>query len=156
MRRADRCGRISIYNRNCKQDRSPNYCFYISDAATYIKNVPETSTFTKVLIYAGFQYFSKDDAALTLKYLHRRFLGLTKVFIGNVPNKQYADRFYKDRNPTAAELNDHEARIGAWYLPDEIEAMARAAGWRTSISYMPADYFVADHRFDVTLERSDI
>jgi hypothetical protein len=88
-----------------------------------------------------------------LKALQERFSGVQKVFIGNIPNRRRADRFFGELNPTAAELNDHEARMGVWYLPEEFEALARAAGWQASCSYMPADFDASNYRFDVTLER---
>lgn len=133
--------------------RSPNYQFYVDDIVSYLMHERNTSIFTKALIYAGIQYFSKADAALILSALNERFAGLAKVFIGNIPNKRQAAEFYRDRSPTETELNDPEARIGVWYLPEEFAALAEATGWRASYSYMPADFYLSSHRFDVTLER---
>lgn len=133
--------------------QSPNYRFYAADAVSYLMHESDTSIFTKALIYSSFQYFSKDDAVIVLKALRERFSGVTKVFIGNLPNRRHADRFFGKLNPTEAELNDHEARIGLWYRPDEFEALAQAAGWRASCSCMPADFYLSSYRFDVTLER---
>jgi SAM-dependent methyltransferase len=135
--------------------RSPTYRFYVEDAAKYVVHERDTSTFTKALIYGAFQYFSRDDAAIILKAIKERFSGVTRVFIGNLPNRRRADRFFGERSPTEAELNDHEARIGVWYQPAEFEAMARAAGWHASCSYMPADFAASNYRFDVTLERPE-
>jgi hypothetical protein len=133
--------------------RSSNYRFCAEDAVWYLMHEGDTSLFTKGLIYGAFQYFARDDAAAMLKALKERFSRVTKVFIGNIPNRRRADRFFGELNPTAAELNDHEARMGVWYLPEEFEALARAAGWRASCSYMPADFGAFNYRFDVTLER---
>ena len=133
--------------------RSPNYRFCVEDAVSYLMHEGDTSIFTKGLIYGAFQYFARDDAVAMLKALKERFSGVQKVFIGNIPNRRRADRFFGELNPTAAELNDHEARIGAWYLPEEFESLAQAAGWQASCSYMPADFDASSYRFDVTLER---
>jgi SAM-dependent methyltransferase len=133
--------------------RSPNYRFYLHNIVSYVLHTRETSAFTKVLIYGAFQYISRDDALLVIKALNERFFTVAKVFIGNLPNKRLIDRFYRDRSPTDVELNDHEARIGVWYLPEEFETMARAAGWDASSSYMTADFYASSYRFDVTLER---
>jgi hypothetical protein len=105
------------------------------------------------LIYGSFQYFTRDTASVVLKALHERFLGLRKVFIGNIPDKRHFAHFYRDRTPTEDELNDHEAQIGVWYLPDEFVLLAETIGWRATLSTMPADFYAAAYRFDVTLER---
>jgi SAM-dependent methyltransferase len=133
--------------------RSPNYRFYLHDIVSYVLHVRETAPFTKALIYGAFQYISRNDAVLVLKALNERFSAVTKVFVGNLPNKRLIDRFYRDRSPAEAELSDHEARLGIWYLPEEFEAMAQAAGWHASSSYMPADFYASSYRFDVTLAR---
>jgi SAM-dependent methyltransferase len=133
--------------------RLPNYRFCLSNAVSYLTQERNTSGFTKALIYGAFQYFSINEAGLILKYLNERFDHVAKVFIGNLPDKRCTDRFYRDRVPTEAELGDHEARIGVWYLPEEFRAMASTAGWRASCSKMPAEFYAADYRFDVTLER---
>jgi len=131
----------------------PNYRFYAQDAASYLMHERDTSIFTKALIYGAFQYFSRDDAIIILKALGERWSGVTTVFIGNLPNRRHADRFFGERRPTEADLNDHEARIGIWYRPEEFEALAQAAGWRASCSSMPADFDASTYRFDVTLVR---
>jgi cyclopropane fatty-acyl-phospholipid synthase-like methyltransferase len=132
--------------------RTPNFRFHTEDVASYLMQEHDPSIFTKALIYGAFQYFSRNDAVLVLKRLKERFSGVTKVFIGNIPNRRQADRFLGELK-TAAELNDHEARIGVWYWPEEFEEVAQAAGWDASCSYMPADFDASSYRFDVTLER---
>jgi SAM-dependent methyltransferase len=132
--------------------RSPNYRFCAEDAVSYLRHEDDTSIFTKGLIYGAFQYFARDDAVAMLKTLKERFSRVTKVFIGNIPNRRRADQFFGELSPTEAELNDHEARIGVWYWPEEFEELAQAAGWHASCSYMPADFGASSYRFDVTLE----
>jgi SAM-dependent methyltransferase len=133
--------------------RAPNYRFCAEDAVSYLMHEGDTSTFTKGLIYGAFQYFPRDDAVAMLKALKERFSGVQRVFIGNVPDRRRVARFFGGLNPTATELNDHEARMGVWYLPEEFEALARAAGWQASCSSMPADFGASNYRFDVTLHR---
>ena len=133
--------------------QSPKYGFQLGDAVSYLAQERDPLAFTKALIYGAFQYFSRTDAGLVLNHLNKRFSRVAKVFVGNLPDKRHANRFYRDRAPTEAELNDHEARIGVWYLPEEFLALAESAGWRASWSHMPADFYAADYRFDVTLER---
>jgi cyclopropane fatty-acyl-phospholipid synthase-like methyltransferase len=134
--------------------REPHYRFCLDDVVSYVLQERDASIFTKAVIYGAFQYFSRSDAAVVLKALNERFSKVAKVFIGNVPDKRRIDRFYRDRTPTEAELNDHAARLGVWYSPVEFEAMAQAAGWRASSSHMPPEFHASSYRFDVTLERA--
>jgi len=134
--------------------RPPHYRFRLDDVLSYVVQEQDTSTFTKVLIYGAFQYIPSNDAVPVLRALYERFPAVSKLFIGNLPNKRLLDRFYRDRTPTEAELNDHEARMGVWYLPEELEQMALATGWHAECSYMPAEFYASSYRFDVTLGRA--
>jgi SAM-dependent methyltransferase len=134
--------------------RSPSYRFQAEDVVSYLARDQNPSIFTKTLIYGAFQYFSREDAVAVLKALNERFFGVAKVFIGNLPDRRRSDRYFRERTPTEAELHDHEAQIGIWYRPDEIEAMAQVTGWHASCSYMPAGFVASNYRFDVTLERA--
>ena len=133
--------------------RPPGYHFHAEDAVSFLARNHNRPIFTKVLIYGAFQYFSREDGISVLRALNERFSMVAKVFIGNLPDRRRSDRFYRERAPTQAELNDHEAQIGIWYRPDEIEAMAQAAGWQAWCSYMPASFVASIYRFDMTLER---
>jgi SAM-dependent methyltransferase len=133
--------------------RPPDYLFCVDDIASYAARESHAGRFTKALIYASFQYLSKDDASSILESLNKRFTGVSKLFVGNVPNKDEAARFYRERAPSGAELSDHEARIGVWYSPDEFRFLAEATGWRATLSNMPAEFYAANYRFDATLER---
>lgn len=77
--------------------RPPNYCFQVKDVVSYLEKERDISIFTKVLIYSGLQYFSRGDAVMALKALNSRFSRVTKVFIGDLPNKRRADRFIELR-----------------------------------------------------------
>ena len=134
--------------------RLPNCRFHAEDAVAYLKRERDTSAFTKALFYGAFQYFARADAVVALQTLHERFQHVSKVFIGNVPDKSRVAGFHRADAPDEADLNDHEAKFGIWYLPQELEAIGRAAGWRASVSYMPAQFYASRYRFDVTLERA--
>ncbi|MFZ3353823.1 MAG: methyltransferase domain-containing protein [Xanthobacteraceae bacterium] len=136
--------------------RPPNYCFSEADMVSYVTRESEVSSITKALIYGAFQYVSREDAVAVLRALNERFSSLTRVFIGNLPDRRMAERFYGDRESTEVEeLNDPEARIGVWYVPEELAAMAEAAGWRMSYSSMSAEFYASAYRFDLTLSRSE-
>jgi hypothetical protein len=107
--------------RDCRitTSRSPRSCLYLCDA-----HYP--GAFTKVLIYGAFQYFPRADSFGVLRTLNEGFPTVTRVFIGNVPDRARADHVFASAAPSAKELDDHEARIGVWYQPEEIAALASA------------------------------
>jgi SAM-dependent methyltransferase len=135
--------------------RLPNYRFEMADVVSFLRDERYPSAFTKVLIYAGFQYFPRADSFGVLRTLNEGFPTVTRVFIGNVPDRARADRVFASTAPPAKELDDHEARIGIWYQPEEIAALAKATGWRATCSRMPTDFYLSSHRFDVTLDRAE-
>lgn len=133
--------------------RPPNYQFRVGDMISYVTGESDVHQFNKALIYAGLQYFRTPDVIAILKALHARFTSLDRVFIGNVPNRREAARVFQESAASEAELNDHKSRIGVWYFPEDFVTWAEEAGWRTSVSYMPAEFYASSYRFDVTLER---
>ena len=105
------------------------------------------------MVYGAFQYFSRDEASRILRNLHDRLLSVTKVFVGNLPDKSKIGQFYRDHTPTAAELNDHAARLGVWYEPEEFRTLAEIFGLARYLFSHAARFHAAHYRFDVTLER---
>jgi SAM-dependent methyltransferase len=135
--------------------RLPNYHFKVAEVVSFLRDGRYPSAFTKVLIYGAFQYFPQTDSFCVLRTLHEGFPTVTRVFIGNVPDRARVDRAFASAVPSAKELDDHEARIGVWYQPEEIAALARAAGWRVTCSRMSTDFYLSNYRFDVTLDRAE-
>jgi SAM-dependent methyltransferase len=134
--------------------RMPNYRFGVGEVVSFLSDEQSSKRFTKSLIYGSFHYFPRADVVTILKALYEGFPTVTRVFIGNVPDKARADRFFADAMPAAEELEDHEARLGVWYLPEEVVALANAAGWRAGCSRMPTGFYQSSYRFDVTLDRT--
>lgn len=127
--------------------------FQCADAAAYVRSEPDPERFTKVLCYGSFMFFSADDAIDVLAGLHRRFRNVTRVFIGNLPDKDRAHLFYPPGKDYEAELSDPTAQIGIWRSVDEFARLADATGWRLRVSQMPDSFYAARYRFDATLER---
>jgi SAM-dependent methyltransferase len=134
--------------------RLPNYRFEVAEVMSFLRDGHDSSPFTKVLIYGAFQYFPRSDSSSVLRTLYEGFPLVTRAFIGNLPDRARADHIFGSAAPLAKELDDNEARLGVWYQPEEIAALARAAGWRASWSRMPTDFYLSSHRFDVTLDRA--
>lgn len=133
--------------------RPPAFRFEFGDVASYVLGETDPRAFTKVLIYGAFQYFAQKDCRLLFTTLNSRFPAVSKIFVGNIPDRRHVARFYRDRAPTEVELEDHESRIGVWYVPDDLAAVAEAEGWSAECSHMPEEFYGSAYRFDLLLER---
>lgn len=131
----------------------PSHRFLLHDAAEYLRSAPNPERFTKVLCYGSFSYFPAASASDALRFLHDRFINVRRIFIGNLPDRDRATEFYKDRMASAEELLDHRSQIGIWRNRAEFDLLARDAGWKTDFSIMPADYYASAYRYDVLLSR---
>ncbi len=132
----------------------PKSRFLLDDAAHYINAEREPERFTKVLCYGSFSFFSRDDAEAVLTGLGERFINVSHVFVGNLPDRDRASAFFPPGVDYAADLDDHTSPIGIWRTASELSEMAGRGGWRSRFSLMPAGFFNAHYRFDLTLERT--
>jgi cyclopropane fatty-acyl-phospholipid synthase-like methyltransferase len=133
--------------------KAPAYVFVAQGAKEYVESEDAPGRFSKVLCYGSFSYFSEDDARTVLRALHDKFRAVERVFIGNLPDKEKASSFYKDKPVSEEELGDNQSQIGIWRTRQEFEALAAEAGWRIQFSVMPPDFYAAYYRYDVLLTR---
>jgi cyclopropane fatty-acyl-phospholipid synthase-like methyltransferase len=138
---------------NSRFARPNRTTFLVDDAAHYIENEPDPTRFTKVLCYGSFSYFSEADAVKVLAGLARRFVNVTRVFVGNLPDASRADRFYPTGKDYCEELRDSTAPIGVWRSESELRDLALRTGWKIEIAVMPEDFYAAHYRFDALLLR---
>jgi cyclopropane fatty-acyl-phospholipid synthase-like methyltransferase len=134
-------------------ERLPGHQFVTLGAAEYVRQEAHPEKFTKVLCYGSFSYFSAADAAEVLRTLHDKFTSVQKVFIGNLPDRDRAAAFYKERPVSAEEMSDNESQIGIWRSQSEFERLAGTAGWKVHFSVMPAEYYAGYYRYDALLSR---
>jgi cyclopropane fatty-acyl-phospholipid synthase-like methyltransferase len=127
--------------------------FLVDDAAHYIEIEQDPTRFTKVLCYGSFSYFSEADAVKVLMGLSRRFVNVTRVFVGNLPDAARADHFYPTGKDYRQELRDATAPIGIWRSESELRDLASMTGWKLEIAIMPRDFYAAHYRFDALLTR---
>ena len=127
--------------------------FEVGDAATYVRSEVDPARFTKALCYGSFMFFSADDARAVLAGLQQRFPRLTRIFIGNLPDKDRAHLFYPAGKDYQAELSDPAAQIGLWRSAAEFERLARDTGWHLRLARMPEDFYAARYRYDAVLDR---
>lgn len=132
----------------------PRIEFALGDAAGYVLGEPDPARFDKVLCYGSFPFFTDADGRTVLRELQRRFVNVRRVYIGNLPDRDLADRFYPAGTDFAAALDDPAAAIGIWRSADAWRALGADNGWTVRIHRMPAAFYAAHYRFDVILERA--
>lgn len=142
---------ISVAKKNF--ERSPSHQFMTMGAAEYVRQELHPKKFTKVLCYGSFSYFPAADAVEVLSTLFDKFSNVQTVFIGNLPDKDRAAAFYKEKQVTIEEMADHESQIGIWRTQSEFAQLATSAGWNSTFSVMPSEYYASYYRYDMLLSR---
>lgn len=142
---------ISVAQR--KFQRS-GFAFVASDAIAYLRAETEPARFNKALCYAMLSYFPDEQAQALLTELAVRFTGIATLFLGNLPDRERAYRFFPEGKDFSAELDDPASQIGQWRSPVQLEALAARAGWTTRIERMPDDFYQSHYRYNAVLERA--
>lgn len=130
--------------------KRPQEAFMLKDVVEFARTYQEPERFTKAVCYGSIQYLPKDAAHELLMLLRQRFSGLNKVFIGNVPDKQFARTFFGYRYESGIE-DSPATEIGIWRTHEEFRALAEETGWHMDVRFMPKDYYCAHYRYDVIL-----
>ncbi len=133
-------------------ERPPHYLFFNSDAAEFTELVDGPGRFTKGLCFAVLQYLPPEKVKAVLQILWDRFPNLHRVVLGNLPNREKAELFFKD-GYNESDLQQHESQIGKWWSTEEIVRLASSFGWEVGFSQMSEDVFNAKYRFDAVLTR---
>lgn len=131
----------------------PNVEYIEGDARAFVTNA-HVDSFDKVLIYGCMSYFSREDVAMLLRNLNRRFRSVTTVFAGNVPDAKNAPEFFASRNITGYDLKDPHSPIGVWWAQEELIELGAASGFSTRCFRMPPDFYGHRYRFDAVFTRS--
>jgi SAM-dependent methyltransferase len=134
-------------------ERRPEYRFEVGDVCQYARAEPEPERFTCGLCYGSFSFLAVPSGRELLQTLQKRFAGIDRLFIGNLPDKDRASLFYPDGKDYAAEVADHAAQIGVWWSEEEFRGLAEECGWTARFSRMPSHVFNAKYRFDAVLTR---
>ncbi len=141
---------IEVANKHFTQRTSERYL--CGDAVAFVETTAETP-FTKALSYGTFQYFDHANAPRVLRALHDRFPRLRRMVIGNHPNKARIENFYGAGKVPPGIEDRLDSPIGIWRTPEQLGAIAAAAGWAATPHFMPAAYHASHYRFDLILER---
>jgi 2-polyprenyl-3-methyl-5-hydroxy-6-metoxy-1,4-benzoquinol methylase len=142
---------ISVAQRKFQR---PGFAFTANDAIAYLRAETDPSRFNKALCYAMLSYFPDEQAQVLLTELAVRFTGITTLFIGNLPDRELAYRFFPEGKDFSAELDDPASQIGQWRSPAQLEALAARVGWTTRIERMPDAFYQSHYRYNAVLERA--
>ncbi len=142
---------IEVANKYFSQDNK--FTFTHSGASEFIDVDSNPDRYTKVLCYGSFSYFREEHAANVLAKLYNQYRNVSRVFIGNLPDKDLAEEFYGKGKVNPAELLDNESPIGIWRSRENFVALAKKYGWNAEVSVMPEYYYAAHYRYDILLVR---
>ena len=131
----------------------PDYQFVARSVVEYVRLEEHPERFTKVLCYASFQYIPDNDAEEILRTIFGKFSNVQGIFIGNLPDRECAEAFYKSRLPSQEELSDCSTAIGKWRTKLELQSLANKAGWKVRFSSMPECFHSSRFRYDAFLSR---
>lgn len=131
----------------------PDFRFHCADVADYLDSEVQPGQFTAALCYGCFSYFDQHKAVRVLEALEKKFFNVSRIFIGNLPDRKRVASFFKDDLPDNDELESHDSKIGIWRTTDEFNDLARSTGWHCRFLQMPKTFYAAHYRYDVLLER---
>ncbi|MCB1725363.1 MAG: class I SAM-dependent methyltransferase [Gammaproteobacteria bacterium] len=128
--------------------------YFLDDVLAYAQTERQPEQYTKAMCYGSIQYIPTDILTETFATLHRRFVNIKKVFIGNVPDRDRAPIFYADRPYDEELMSNPRAALGIWWQQEALTRMLKDTGWNATISLMPPAYYCAHYRYDVLLTRN--
>lgn len=141
---------ISVANTRFASSR---HTFICQDAVEYVAREAEPLRFDKALCFGMFAYLADADAQRLLVSLNQRFLNVSAVYIGNIPDPACAASFFKGSDLAEIELHNPKSQIGVWRSHEQVAAMAEAARWRARFQFMPPAFYQAHYRYNAILER---
>lgn len=127
-----------------------NEKYILQDVLEFVQNYPYPERFNKALCYGSIQYLPKDTTHELLITMRKRFTNLGILFIGNIPDKQFARGFFGNRYKPGVEDSPANA-IGIWWTQEEFHILAKRSGWAMDVHFMPKDFYWSNYRYDVIL-----
>ncbi|WP_449192828.1 class I SAM-dependent methyltransferase [Thauera sp.] len=125
--------------------------FQLSEVLDYVLSSTLRSDFTKAVCYGSLQYLSPERAGAVLSALRSNCPRLSRVFIGNIPDRDRAAAFFGANMPSPDTLDTPRSAIGVWHTQRDFIALARNSGWDCRTRVMPPEFYAAHYRFDAIL-----
>ena len=135
---------ISNFKKSSKED------FLLKDIIEFVQNYHHPKIFTKAVCYGSIQYLHKQSAFKLFRNIRNRFCNIQKLFIGNVPNKQFMKDFFKDNYIEGIE-DSPASSIGVWWSKEEFAQLAKSTGWIPKFLNMQEKFYSSHYRYDVIL-----
>jgi len=160
-RLASRCNRV--VGIDCSQDLLDqidttvhrNVVLRAEDVAE--ADLPESS-FSKVLLYAGIQYFAEEQIVRLLCRVARCLRPGGLLYLGDVPDVSRIWAFFNSPARETAyfdSLRDDQSIIGTWLDADWLSKLGRYAGFdAVQLLPQPAYFPYAHYRFDMIMRKS--
>lgn len=136
-----------------KNFEKPGFTFEVGEANAYMNDVEANQEYTKALCYGVFSYFEREVAENVLHKIFTKFPNISRFYIGNIPDKNRADKFFYKEIDYSQLIHDTQSAIGIWWTEDEFRSLASKTGWNIEFIYMPESFYSAHYRFDVVLSR---
>jgi len=131
----------------------PDFSFHLGDALAFLEKYESKHSFSKCICYGVFSYFDSSSAHKILTLLYNDFSGIDIMYIGNLPDRDRADRFYYNDIDYSKMLDDPQSSIGIWRSKSEFLELAQSCGWKVQFHQMPSGFYASHYRFDVVLTR---
>jgi hypothetical protein len=129
--------------------------YLLEDVEAFVNSSVDTERFTKGLCYGSFQYLPESKARAVLSGLRVRFPGISRMFIGNLPDRERISSFYRDVGIPEGRTDDPGSPVGIWRTQSQFADLAHSTGWDAEFRQMPAAYYAAHYRFDAVLIPAD-
>lgn len=130
-----------------------NIRYIESDAKSFVASYAPTEAIDRVLVYGCMSYFSREDFAEFLRNVRERFVNVSTIFVGNVPDINSAASFFAARSIRQYELDNPQSPIGVWWAQNELIQLGDPLGFSTQCVKMPPDFYGYPYRFDVVFSR---
>lgn len=131
----------------------PTREFVLQDIVTFCETCQSKERFTKAFCYGSFSYLDPESAKAFLGALNKKFRNISRVFIGNLPDRDKVFEFFSDKNYFQGIEEKPDSSIGIWRSQSEFQLLAEQCGWHVEFSRMPTNYYAAHYRYDVVLTR---
>jgi hypothetical protein len=76
---------------------------------------------------------------------------VSRLFIGNLPDRDRAHLFYLPERDYTSELKNHMAQIGIWRSEAEFYTLAADEGRELTLTLVLPEFYAAHYRFDALL-----
>ena len=125
--------------------------YVVDDMLSYIQKDNNSINYSKVLIYGCISYLKLNQSYNLLKGIRENIQSVEKIFIGNIPDLEFANKFYSNRNIREFDVNDPKSLIGVWWDKNILEEKFFKLGFDTKITKMPTEFYCSKYRMDITL-----